>query len=228
MARARNYYTIGEVVSRLKGNYPDLSISKVRYLEEEGLLSLPRTKGGYRQFTEGDLARLAVILKLQREQFLPLNVIKQRIDSADIEAELEADPAAETPNGESGPMVSLAEAAGRNGLSLEQIKSLESFGLIKPVDGADGKSLTRDDMQVAVNFGQLQRYGIEPRHLRMYVNFAQREALLFQQILSPQIKHKGQQWRQRAREDLRTLVQLTERIKRVLLQKSVDSLESAH
>lgn len=219
--------SIGEAVSRLQADFPDLSISKVRYLEVEGLLTLARTKGGYRQFGLEDLSRLAEILRLQKEHFLPLNVIKDRMRDwragdrmIQVEQAELSEPAPETAAGPDGP-VSLAEALKRTGSGAETVKTLENFGLIKLIREGDSLVLSREDFEVLGIYTGLSKFGIEPRHLRMYENQAQREAVLFQQIIAPQLRHKSVKTRRQSQEDLKELIARTERLKLVLLEKAL-------
>ncbi len=215
--------SIGEAVDRLRATFPDLSISKVRYLEDEGLLSLQRTKGGYRLFSEADLARLSEILRLQKEYFLPLTVIKERmktwrvgqsitVDSGEEEQENLPQPA--------GP-VPLAKALQKTGTNSDTIKTLESFGLIALLKEGDQLVVSEADFKVLKVFVKLSRFGIEPRHLRMYENQAQREAMLFQQILTPTMKHQSPKTRSKTQVELKELLGMTEELKRVILHKAL-------
>lgn len=218
--------TIGQAVQKLRANYPELSISKVRYLEEEGLLALKRTKGGYRKFTKEDLQRLEMILKLQKDYFLPLHVIKEKMHNwkGEALADFSLSPQIEE-EAEEEKEVKLEEAIQGFGLSPEEIRNLQSFGLLNPTDREGGKVLTSLDFQILEIYCSLAKYGIEPRHLRMYLNFADREKVLFQQIFSPHLKQRSLELRKRGRENFQRLFQLTERLKRLLLQKSLQNLD---
>lgn len=219
--------SIGEAVYRLRADYPDLSISKVRYLEDEGLLKLDRTPGGYRQFTEDDLNRLAEVLRLQKVHFLPLTVIKQRMSNWTAGEHVVVDDVIPDESEESeapGP-IPLSEALKKAGASAETIKTLESFGLIGLIDDGDGLRVTPEDFEILKIFSELNKFGIEPRHLRMYENQAQREALLFQQILSAQLKHKSAKMRRQSTQDLRELIGQTEKLKRVVLEKALRAVK---
>lgn len=218
--------SIGQAVGQLKPAFPDLSISKVRFLEDEGLLRPRRTKGGYRLFSEEDISRLTEILRLQSDQFLPLAVIKERMSGwrfgdnlvtereGAIEEELDAAGADLKP-------LTLDELAARTAIALETVRALESFGLVKLIDYNDQPAISPDDLEILTVFADLKKFGIEARHLRMYENLAQKESLLFQQILTPQIKHKSQKLRQKSLADLKELVALTERIRRAMLRKTL-------
>lgn len=218
--------SIGQVVGRLKPGFPDLSISKVRFLEDEGLLKPGRTKGGYRLFSEEDIGRLEEILRLQSDQFLPLAIIKERMNSwrfgdSPTAASAPAPEASAEPDVSGRESLSLDELSARTAIEIETVRAMENFGLIKLVDYNGGLGIGPEDIEILTVFTDLMKFGIEARHLRMYENLAQRESLLFQQILTPQIKHKNRELRQKSATDLRELVALTERIRRAILKKSL-------
>lgn len=216
-------YSIGEAVERLQLRYPDLSISKVRYLEDEGLLTLARTKGGYRLFSDEDVSRLSEILRLQKEQFLPLIVIKERMKEWRADQAIAIDDGIENEekSGEPTEPIPLAAALKKTGSSSNTVKTLESFGLIKLQKEGDGLMVSESDFEILKIFMELSKFGIEPRHLRMYENQAQRETLLFQQILTPQLRHQSPKSRARATEELAKLLSQTEKLKRVVLRKAL-------
>lgn len=225
---SRDYLTIGEVVQKLQGAYPDLSISKLRFLEEEGLISPERTAGGYRKFTPNDVARLDVVLRLQREHFLPLSVIRERLadfDRGKLPPELERSggPVAETlPLGveDEGPLP-LEEAPSSIGVPVSFVKEIVDFGLIQLQSGAQGLEISRPDVAIIHAAWDLRRFGVEPRHLRMYETFAEREATLFSQILMPTFRHKTPESRQKLTETLTELSSLTDDLKSRLLRRSL-------
>ncbi|MDI6688988.1 MAG: MerR family transcriptional regulator [Actinomycetota bacterium] len=222
--RERNYMTIGEVVSRLKDKFPGLSISKVRYLEEEGLIKPERTKGGYRKFSEENIKRLETILRLQKKKFLPLDVIRERLrllDKGESLPEFEEVPLTECYPFPEETQVSLEDVSQLAGLSTDEIKDLESFGIVKPKQTEEGRIFSSLDVNIMRIARSLSRYGIEPRHLRMYENFAEREASFFQQILLPTLKQKSPEGRERTIERLSELVKLSEEFKRLVLQKTL-------
>jgi DNA-binding transcriptional MerR regulator len=225
---SRDYLTIGEVVQKLQSAYPDLSISKLRFLEEEGLIAPERTAGGYRKFTPQDLARLEVVLRLQREHFLPLSVIRERLadyDRGKLPPELERSggPVAEPlPLGveDEGPLP-LDEAPNAIGVPVSFVKEIVDFGLIELQSGDHGLEVARADVPIIHGAWDLRRYGVEPRHLRMYETFAEREAALFSQILMPAFRHKTPESRQKLTETLTELSGLTDDLKSRLLRRSL-------
>jgi DNA-binding transcriptional MerR regulator len=224
----RDYLTIGEVVQRLQGAYPDLSISKVRFLEEEGLVAPERTQGGYRKFSQADVARVEMILRLQKEHFLPLAVIREKLSDFDrgrIPAELQRASV-----GMTAPLPLMAEDEGP--LALEDspsvlsipvsfIRELNEFGLIVIVRGEAGEEIARADVQIVHAAWELRRFGVEPRHLRMYENFADREAALFSQILMPAFRHRTPDTKQKLSDTLVELGALTDELKSRLLRRAL-------
>lgn len=220
--------TIGEVVEKLSSTYPDLSISKVRFLEEEGLISPERTAGGYRKFGPADVTRIELILRLQREHFLPLAVIREKLaefDRGRVPSELEGSvrttAEAVTLPFEEAETVPVSSAPASLGLPASFIDELSDFGLIAPVPGDEGPELTRADVAIAHTCWDLRRFGVEPRHLRMYETAAEREATLFSQILTPAFRHRTPETRQKLVETLDELTRLSEELKRRLLRRSL-------
>jgi len=224
----RDYLTIGEVVQRLQNAYPDLSISKVRFLEEEGLVAPERTAGGYRKFSQADVARVEMILRLQKEHFLPLAVIREKLSDFDrgrIPVELQRSPVGMTEPlplaaEEEGPLA-LEEAQGALGIPGSFVRELAEFGLVNVVrvEGAD--VIERGDVQIVHAAWDLRKFGVEPRHLRMYENFSDREAALFSQILMPAFRHRTPESKQKLAETLSELSTLTDELKSRLLRRAL-------
>lgn len=225
--KTRDYMTIGEVVETLAKTYPDITISKVRFLEEEGLVNPERTAGGYRKFTSNDVARIELILRLQKEHFLPLAVIRDKlrdIDKGKMPAELK--PTAAKAEAVSLPFeeaerVPLEKAPTALGLPVSFVKELVDFGILVPVKGEAGEELTRSDVEVAHAAWDLRKYGVEPRHLRMYESLAEREAALFAQILLPAFRQRTPEARTKLAETLDELTNVTGELKRNLLQRAL-------
>jgi DNA-binding transcriptional MerR regulator len=217
--------TIGEVVRQLKVKYPDLTISKVRYFEDEQLIKPGRTKGGYRKFTPKDVSRLELALRLQKEKYYPIHVIRQKLNAIDRGEEVEE--LASSGSAPEAVEVSVAEplsadkAIAMSGLSPEHVAQLENYGLIKSVKRGDGRVYLQSDVQLMTIAKELSQYGIEPRHLRMYANLAEREATLFQQILMPVSKQRQKESRRRAAEVMNHLCNLSDQLKSILLKRSL-------
>jgi len=200
----KGYLTIGRLVESLKDRYPDLSISKVRYLEEEGLIQPERTGGGYRKFSPRDVQRLEIIMRLQKDHFLPLSVIKKKladIDAGRLPAELKGSTTRQPlalPLSDGGS-VPAEEIASATGLPSETIRELESFGLVRALTTQAGKVYGAADVQVLKVCRRLSQFGIEPRHLRMYATFAQRESSFFQQIVLPAMRQPAADAKEQAK-----------------------------
>lgn len=224
----RDYLTIGEVVQRLQGSYPDLSISKVRFLEEEGLVAPERTQGGYRKFSQADVARVEMILRLQKEHFLPLAVIREKLadfDRGRIPVELQRAGVGMTAPlallaDEDGPLA-LEDAPSVLGIPVSFIRELSEFGLVVVAKGDSGEEISRTDVQIVHAAWELRRFGVEPRHLRMYENFADREAAIFSQILMPAFRHRTPDTKQKLSETLVELGALTDELKSRLLRRAL-------
>jgi DNA-binding transcriptional MerR regulator len=194
LSRTRDYLSIGEVLSSLQDDFPDISISKIRFLESEGLIAPERTASGYRKFFEEDVTRLRYILTLQRDHFLPLKVIKERLAGGgeivepapptNGKAELETSTRPAAPAGD--VQMSRDELLKASGLSGSELDSLEDFGVLpRRDDSYDG-----DDLMVAKAAKAFFGFGVEARHLKMYRQFAERELGFFEQITGP-LARKG-------------------------------------
>lgn len=228
-SRKREYMTIGDVIKTLSPEFPSLSISKVRYLEEEGLLRPKRTAGGYRKFSQADVDRLKIMLRLQKDEYLPLNVIKQRLDKMDRGEEIDLEPKVKPlsvedifASKEEESLLSIEETAKKTGITIEQLKSLESFGLLSPKDTEEGKVFDTNDIELITVVRKMSKYGIEPRHLRIYQHSTDREASFFEQILMPIVKQNRPETAGRSTEILSELINLSDSLKRLLLRKAIN------
>jgi DNA-binding transcriptional MerR regulator len=221
----RGFLTIGEVVRELAEEFDDLSISKIRYLEEQGIITPTRTPGGYRKFKASDLERLRLALRLQRDHFLPLHVIRERLreaehgrPSAEIQSELPMLDEAALNLDEEG-RVGVDELLGVLDVGADFVRSLESFGLITVQQSDNGRVLARDDAEIVRAAHEMTRYGLEPRHLRMYETFAERQVAFFSQILMPSLRHKNPEARNRMLATLAGLAQGADVLNRILLRR---------
>ncbi len=219
--------TIGEVVERLTEAHPDLSISKVRFLEEEGLITPERTAGGYRKFHQSDVSRIELILKLQKEHFLPLAIIRDKLsdyDKGKVPAELRSTTGSSQAVAlplEDAETVAVEDIPSVLGLPASFIKELEEFNLIELIDGEHGREIAQPDIQVAHVCWDMRRFGVEPRHLRMYETFAEREATFFSQILMPTFRHRTPETRQKLVDTLSELTGHTTQLSSHLLRKAL-------
>lgn len=223
--------SIGEVVENLSSEFPQVSVSKVRFLESQGLVEPERTPSGYRKYSEGDVARLRYILRLQRDQFVPLKVIQQRLEHFDP-AEQPALPDGESPphvpppeaeedlSLATGLNLSLEELVSSSGLDPADLQELEEYGLID-VHYAEGQSYyDEDDLMVAKIARDFAKYGIEARHMKMYRQFADREFGLFEQVVVPRARAGGNGSRQTVQSFVE-LAKLSKRLKHILLKASL-------
>jgi DNA-binding transcriptional MerR regulator len=289
-----DHLSIGEVLAALHDEFPDITISKIRFLESQGLIDPERTPSGYRKFRPDDLARLRWILFQQKEHFLPLKVIKERLDQLGPDDLVQLDsptpethaPDADEPADDAprpvvtDPMVSPAEvpvtppvsapfaAGGRRrtpprsgapafaptlplddetddaevaaptvdveqlytrdalasaaGLDRDQLASLEQYGLVTPArDTGDDVQFDADALETATIAARLFARGIEARHLRMYRTSAEREAVLFSQVLLPYLRQRNPEARARLQSELVELAGLGRRLRTVLLRQAV-------
>jgi DNA-binding transcriptional MerR regulator len=223
--------SIGEVLAVLRDDFPDVTISKIRYLESEDLVHPQRTPSGYRKFSSADVARLRYVLAAQRDQYLPLRVIKEHLEALDRGEPLPAAgtgpvavpppgalDAADEDGGEPLPAEQFARAAG---LEPEQLADCVQFGLLVP----DKKGRhPAADLPVARAAAGLARHGIEPRHLRGYSNGADREAGLIEQLVAPLLRARSEESRARATEKLRELAALSAQLHTALLEARLRDL----
>jgi len=225
--RVRDYLTIGEVVEQLKATFPDLTISKVRFLEDEGLITPDRTAGGYRTFRPADVQRLELVLRLQKDHFMPLAVIRERLDDLDkgkfppeLRPVIEHTEVMALPL-EDAETVPVDRAPDMLGLPSAFIRELASFGIVGLVQGERGDELPGPDIAIAHTCWELRKFGIEPRHMRMYESFAEREAAFFQQILMPAMRHRTPEARQKLVETLGELMRATGELKDHMVRRAV-------
>jgi len=226
-SRSRDYMTIGELVESLTPAHPDLTISKVRFLEDEGLVTPERTAGGYRKFSTADVARVDLIVRLQKEHFLPLAVIREKLkdfDKGKVPEELR--PMVTRPESVAQPFdqseaVPLEDIPNALGFPVSFVRELAEFGLVKLNKGDRGDELPRGDVAIAHTCWDMRAFGMDPRHLRMYVTAADREADVFKQILMPAYRHRTAETRQKLVESVSELMRLTDELKRGLARRAV-------
>jgi len=225
----RNYQSIGEVLVTVKTEFPDITISKIRFLESEGLIEPERTPSGYRKFYDKDLERLRSILKMQRDEYLPLKVIKERLleheagDGELVEAGAEevVEPAEELAEPPTGLQMSIEEMSAATGIDRDRIKELESFGLVCSHGPESARYYDGDDYIVLSIVKDLFRFGVEPRHLTMYKHFAEREATFFESIVMPQLRQRNPDARRTATRSLTELAKASRKLKAALLRTNL-------
>lgn len=240
--------SIGDVLKSLREEFPEVTVSKIRFLEAEGLIEPERTASGYRKFYQQDLARLRYILRLQRDNFMPLKIIRRKLEQFEVDgaeastsspsAPVRAgapDPAPspvmvigpdddlDTPVG--GLHLSFDELVAASGMTAEHLKELQEYGLIDahPLPEAAPGSVyyDEDDLLVAKIAKDFGKFGIEPRHMRMYRHFADREAGLFEQAVVPMHRGGSNDSKRRAVQSLSELAKLSKRLKQVLLRSTL-------
>ena len=219
-ARER-FLRIGEVVRRLHDEFPDISISKIRYLEDEGLLMPRRTQGGYRLFSEADLERLQTILRLQRDEFLPLRVIKEELDAPGAKERKRRRPAA---LGAAEESITLDELCERAVIDPALAKELEDFGLLAPHGSGADKRYPESDIDVALLCAQLARFGVGPRHLRTIRTATARQAALLEQLFAPSLSGRNSERRAQAVRDLQQLAELAGELSSLLYWRDLRDL----
>jgi DNA-binding transcriptional MerR regulator len=232
----RNYQSIGEVLVGVKTEFPDITISKIRFLESEGLIEPERTPSGYRKFYPDDVERLRQILRMQRDEYLPLKVIKERLlkldagddgDEPSLEAaaggngrggDPEGDDLAEAPT---GLQMSLEEMATATGVDRDRIKELEQFQIVCSHGPEGSRYYDGDDYIVLSIVKDFLRHGIEPRHLTMYRHLAERESAFFEALVAPTLRQKNPDARRAAAQTLSELTATSRKFKQALLRNAL-------
>jgi DNA-binding transcriptional MerR regulator len=209
---------IGEVVRRLSEEFPDISISKIRFLEDEGLVHPQRTRGGYRLFSEDDVERLQRILRLQRDEFLPLRVIRDELAAPGAAERKRRRPAG---LGERVQEIDGDELCRRSGVTSDLVKGLEEFGLLSPQGAASDKTYPETDADVASVCAQLMQFGIDARHLRTFRTAADREAALIEQLVAPALRSRNAERHAAGLRDLQTLTELAQELTALLLWREI-------
>jgi len=219
----RAYLSIGEVLSRLRTEFSDITISKIRFLEAEGLIEPQRNPSGYRKFTTTDLDRLRFVLIAQRDQYLPLKVIKENLDAMDRGLSPAksvggvASPRLATNDGvltsdqfasDNDLRLTRTELLAASNLTNEQLTEIESYGLIS----IRGRHYDSDGLSVAKAVAEISAFGIGARHLRAFKTAADREIGLVEQITTPLLRQKGSESKARAEEVERELASLSIRL----------------
>ncbi|MDI9889041.1 MerR family transcriptional regulator [Streptomyces sp. HNM0645] len=220
--------SIGSVLSQLREEFPEVTISKIRFLEAEGLVEPQRTPSGYRKFSAEDVRRLAQVLRMQRDHYLPLKVIREHLD-APARGERPPLPSERGPvdSGAAGESLSERPTAARVGraellaaaeVTEAELDEWESYGLITPSaeSAYDAESVT-----VAKLIADLGRFGLEPRHLRAMKAAADREAGLVEQVVAPLRRHRNPQTRAHAEATAKELAALSVRLHSALVQTAL-------
>lgn len=231
-AAARAFMSIGEVLAQLRPEFPDTTISKLRFLESEGLVEPERTAAGYRKYSREDVARLRYVLTAQRDHYLPLRVIREQLEALDngvapppgvatdrvpralVSAESLPSPE-DFVRDTASTRLSRTELLEQAGATEEQLRQLEQFGLVIKRPGG---FYDADALLIASTVVEMAAYGLEPRHLRAYRSAADREVGLFEQVVAPLVRQRGADAQGRAQETVRELAALSVRLHAALVQ----------
>ncbi|HEX3691888.1 MAG TPA: MerR family transcriptional regulator [Solirubrobacteraceae bacterium] len=223
--------TIGSVCKALVQEFPDVSISKIRYLENQKLLNPRRTTGGYRLYGPSDVARLRTILRMQRDEFLPLRVIRQelaagRADAADVprpvaEGSKRAWRASMSVRDGDGALHSLEDVLEETGAEAQLVRELEEYGVIKGEMRSGVRYFDDTEREIVGAVSELARYGVGGRNLRVFRSSADREASLLQQILAPALRSRNPERRKDAVDALENLAAVTTHLKHLLLVRDL-------
>ena len=234
----RDGLSIGAVLAQLRADFPDVTISKIRFLESEGLVRPARTASGYRQFAPADVARLRFVLSAQRDHYLPLKVIKEQLDAAEHGVVPEEPPVTPLPrklvslpgDGLPGPgdfapgrevRLTQEELLAQADIDAAALAELEQYGLLRP--GAAG-FYDPDAVMVARTVKAMTDFGIEPRHLRAFRASADREVGLLEQIVTPVYRHRDAGAKARADEMARELAALSVTLHTLLVKAGIRGL----
>jgi DNA-binding transcriptional MerR regulator len=230
-SRPRKALTIGAVCKILQSEFDDVSISKIRYLEDQKLLTPRRTSGGYRLYSQSDVERLRTILRLQRDEFLPLRVIRQELASGGdlVLADGERKPASGAVRrailvDTSRAYLSLDEVVEETGAREELISELENFGIVQP-EKREGKTVYDEtDREIVRAANELSRVGVGARNLRVFRSSADREAQLLEALLGPSLRSRNPERRKEALESLESLAATVSHLKHLLLVRDLRRL----
>jgi DNA-binding transcriptional MerR regulator len=233
VARAKSL-TIGAVTKALSQEFPDISISKIRYLEDQKLLTPRRTPGGYRLYSHNDVSRLRTILRLQRDEFLPLRVIRQELAAGRTEGEQIASPQPGTdarPGAalrrltfslrDKGALYSLEDVVEETGAERRLVAELEDYGIVAGELRGSTRYYDETQREIVRAVTELARYGVAGRNLRVFRTSAEREAALLQQILAPSLRSRNPERRKEAVEALENLAAVASHLKHLLLVRDL-------
>jgi DNA-binding transcriptional MerR regulator len=210
--------TIGSVCEELREQFPDVSVSKIRYLEDQGLVSPRRTRGGYRLFAPADVERLTTILRLQRDEFLPLRVIREELDGPGASADRRRRSAGVLGHEDE---IDEAELCDRASVSPDLVRQLEEFGLLVSRTQGGERLYAESEADIAAASARLARYGIDARHLRTFLTGAGRQAALVEQLVAPGLRARNPQRRRDALEDLEALSRVAQELSHLLLVREL-------
>jgi DNA-binding transcriptional MerR regulator len=239
----RKALTIGAVCKALSQEFPDISISKIRYLEDQKLLAPRRTPGGYRLYSSNDIGRLRTILRMQRDEFLPLRVIRQELAAGrntdeEVPRPAHADGAAAGAAGsdarpgaalrrltfslqDRGALYSLEDVVEETGADPKLVAELEDYGIVRGEMRGGTRYYDETEREIVRAVTELSRYGVAGRNLRVFKTSAERESALLQQILAPSLRSRNPERRREAIETLENLAAVASHLKHLLLVRDL-------
>jgi DNA-binding transcriptional MerR regulator len=211
--------TIGSVCEQLREEFPDVSVSKIRYLEDQGLITPNRTRGGYRLFSPEDVDRLTTILRLQRDEFLPLRVIREALEGPGASAERTR----KRNVGLSGREreIDAAELGDRAGVGADFVKELEEYGVVESRVESGERFYRESEADIAAACARLARFGIDARHLRTFLTATGRQAALVEQLVAPGLRSRNPDRRKAALEDLESLARVAQELSYLLFVRDL-------
>jgi DNA-binding transcriptional MerR regulator len=223
--------TIGAVCKALVQEFPDISISKIRYLEDQKLLTPRRTPGGYRLYTQNDVARLRTILRMQRDEFLPLRVIRQELAAGRADEAAMPRPAHDggkrvwrtsmSVREGTGALYTLEDVLEETGADEKLVRELDEYGVVKGEMRGGVRYFDETEREIVSAVSELARYGVGGRNLRVFRSSADREASLLQQILAPALRSRNPERRKDAVDALENLAAVTTHLKHLLLVRDL-------
>lgn len=214
---AQAYFGIGEVLAQLRGEFPDIRVSKIRFLESEGLIAPARSPSRYRRFSPADVERLRYILTAQRDQYLPLRVIREQLASPGRADGQGDDGAAGHAGSSDAVLLSRRELLEAAGIDEAQLAELEAYGLVRRA----GRLYGPDALDAAVAVAALAAFGVEARHLRAVRAAAEREVSLVEQVVAPTLRQRSPQSRALAGEQARQVAALLLPLHRALVEAAL-------
>ena len=232
VSKRSDLLTIGEVLNQVRSEFDDISISKIRFLEAEGLIVPSRTKSGYRKFSSADVEKLRYILRMQRDHYLPLKVIKEHIEAIDrgLKAEIDEIEKPKVPSAlvdlnqlgikKSNIRVTREELIANTSITDQDLKESEDYGLIKVL--ADKRHYDDIAVKTARVIAALSGFGLEPRHLKFLKSGSDRESSLIKQVASPMSRSKRPDAGEQALEMMREISNLTNQLHFILVSSTLD------
>lgn len=231
VSRPRKALTIGAVAATLSREFDDVSISKIRYLEDQKLVSPRRTAGGYRLYSQNDVERLRTILRLQRDEFLPLRVIRQELSGGASVIGLSGAGAGSSNTARRAKLIgtqssrfSSDEVAEETGATAAFIKELGEYGLVEPRTESGDKVFDETDVEIVRAANELAKSGVGARNLRLFKTSADREVQLIEALLAPKFASRNPQRRKEATETLERMASVLSELKHALLVRDLRRL----